>query len=140
MEEFENLIGKTIEKIIIDTKYGQYINFITNDEPVGFVAVGDCCSRTYISEFVNVANLLGQKIDKIEELKLLEGDCLPRPASVSHEEEEIYGVKFHTEKGTAVLVYRNESNGYYGGSMDRRTLDLEGKAEAKELTTDFQLD
>lgn len=28
-----------------------------------------------------------------------------------------YGLKITTEKGRAVIDYRNDSNGYYGGSL-----------------------
>lgn len=31
---------------------------------------------------------------------------------------EYYGLKITTDKGRAVIDYRNNSNGYYGGSLE----------------------
>jgi len=35
----------------------------------------------------------------------------------SSDELALYGLKLTTDKGDLVLDYRNESNGYYGGSL-----------------------
>ena len=51
--------------------------------------------------------------------------------------DSFYGVKIVTDKGRAEIVYRNSSNGYYGGAADyvdnfTRPIDL------TEITEDWQ--
>ena len=73
---------------------------------------GDCCSHTWIEYIEMPENLLGMVI-AVEEVEMPEKDY----DKEKFECISFYGCKIHTEKGSCLLDYRNESNGYYGGSL-----------------------
>jgi len=107
--ELKELIGVTIYKvtknrdqIILDTDAGQF----------SLEAYGDCCSTTWIESIDNEDALIGT---------VQEACNIPMPDLGTPEEcecREYYGLKIVTNKGRAVIDYRNDSNGYYGGSLD----------------------
>ncbi|WP_148057459.1 hypothetical protein [Pseudomonas brassicacearum] len=73
----------------------------------------DCCSETWIESVELPALGFPFTISAVEELDL------DKP-SISNEEYEclqFYGAKIVTDKGDMIIDYRNESNGYYGGSI-----------------------
>lgn len=51
--------------------------------------------------------------------------------------DEAYGYKIFTDKGQADIIFRNSSNGYYGGSLDDVVIDVDIPVMAKEITTDW---
>lgn len=73
----------------------------------------DCCSETWFSDIVGVANLFQQKIMAIEILEFGEVE----DGRSRQEVDEAYGVKLKTTSGYVDIAYRNSSNGYYGGSV-----------------------
>lgn len=65
MANFEMLLGKQVEKILISP---DYLKIITNKGSYAWEAVGDCCSSSYIQDFIGVENLLNGKILEIMEI------------------------------------------------------------------------
>lgn len=51
--------------------------------------------------------------------------------------DEAYGYKIFTDKGQADIIFRNSSNGYYGGSLNGVEIDIDIPATAKEITGDW---
>ena len=109
----KKLIGKKINKIFIDSIEQHYMKFETNSGDVCFAGDGDCCSETYFSDVQNINNLIGQIVKSEEEIELQEGDY-PKKES-RQDEDSVYGIKLITDSGESIIVYRNSSNGYYGG-------------------------
>lgn len=107
------LIGKKIIAMKI-AEDKQAILFVADDgaELVAMVDA-DCCSYTWVESIELPALGLPFTISAVEDLDMGKDslcddtyDCL-----------QFYGAKIVTDKGDMVIDYRNESNGYYGGSM-----------------------
>lgn len=105
------LIGQKVTAVYL-LEDGHAIRFHVEgiEEPIVVPTYGDCCSHTWIESIDDPAALLGV-VSAVEDLTLREdeekeGDCT-----------RFYGCKITTDKGAAVIDYRNSSNGYYGGSL-----------------------
>lgn len=77
-------------------------------------ADGDCCSRSWIENVEDPAVVVGNTI--------LEAADIPLNKEGTWDESEYefvqyYGFKIRTIRGTCIIDYRNESNGYYGGDL-----------------------
>ena len=106
------LIGHTITAVQMDGM--QDIKFILADRPpVIYRTDADCCSSTWIAHVEGVDRLIGGTVVSVEDI--------PMPGNNERDDDEryiqFYGLAIKTDKGTAVIDYRNESNGYYGGSI-----------------------
>ena len=107
------LIGKTIVvmKIALDK---EAILFVT-DKGENLVAMvdADCCSHTWVESIEMPALGLPFTVSAVEDL-----DMGKEPLSYDNFDcLQYYGAKIVTDKGDIVIDYRNESNGYYGGSI-----------------------
>lgn len=103
------LIGKTITKVELAADK-LAIRFTADGEEVVAKCDADCCSFTWIESVEMPAGGLPAKVLEAADLDLpsqdKDGNLL-----------KFYGLKLTTDKGDLVLDYRNESNGYYGGSL-----------------------
>jgi hypothetical protein len=103
------LVGKTIIKIRI-AEDKRALLFITDGGEIIVRADGDCCSDTWI-EHIELPTLPA-KVASVEDIDMPD---LGSPSE--YECIQYYGCKITTDKGVMVIDYRNESNGYYGGSL-----------------------
>lgn len=105
------LIGKTVVAVhLADDK--KAIKFeVEGGDSIIARADGDCCSSTWIESLDAPQALIGRVI-AVEYL-----DMPQLPQTDEFEVVAYYGLKITTEKGSCVLDYRNESNGYYGGNL-----------------------
>lgn len=101
------LIGEIIVKIELASDKMAVRFTKTNKETIVVKCDADCCSHTWIESIEMPAGGLPAKVLYVTELNL------PGPT----DELALYGLKLTTDKGDLVLDYRNESNGYYGGSL-----------------------
>lgn len=103
------------EKVITGVKISegeQYILFIPNyGECLLFEAIADCCSETWYSDIIGLHNLLNRLISGVEILKMPQ----PQDDRSRQEYDEAYGFRLKTDKGHCDIIYRNSSNGFYGG-------------------------
>lgn len=140
------LLGRVVRKILMEPGEGR-MQFICEDgDRLDFVTDADCCSETWFADIVGVTALLGESITVAEEVDL------PEPADnrTRQECDSAYGFRIFTAKGCCDFVYRNSSNGYYGGDCDitvnglgegrwgsKFTLPMIDTGEWKEITEDF---
>ncbi len=109
------LIGKVITAIHLAADK-QAIKFdIEGGEPIVARADGDCCSVSWIENVENAEALIGSPV--LEALNIDMPDSVDREPE-NHDVVQFYGFKISTAKGTCVIDYRNDSNGYYGGSLE----------------------
>lgn len=106
------LIGKKILSIHINDDQS-ILAFNTAQGVVAYEVEGDCFSESWFADITGVNALLGATVQSAEEVDLEnynvnDGRC-------RQEEDEVYGVKLITDKGYADIVFRNSSNGFYGG-------------------------
>lgn len=114
--KYARLIGKHLERVEIwPDRDG--ITFVLRDGPtVDMETYGDCCSYTWVESIDAPSVLEDATIISMEDI-----DMPDNPVSNHRQDTDVvayYGLKIVTTKGHAVLDYRNDSNGYYGGSLN----------------------
>ena len=126
------LIGKTVTGLRVNEDQ----SILAFDHPDGtstsYATYGDCCSETWFADITGVSALLGGKVLEVENVEL----PTVEDKRTRQEHDEFYGVKLRTDKGLADIVYRNSSNGYYGGSIDLHSGALPESMTA--ITDDWQ--
>lgn len=141
MEYAKALLGKRVDKLEINSCNSHLLFTLEGGEQVCWFACGDCCSVSWFNDLENVEALVGQAVLEVTNLEM------PDPRSTEEIEKEkdtgeylqFYGVRLTTAKGDVIVAFRNESNGYYGGSIELSTPSRTGvKAETwKVLTKDW---
>ena len=106
------LVGKTLTgvKLASDKKA---ILFQTTEGEVVARCDAECCSNTWIE---GIENTIGSFPAVVTAAGDIEGG-LPQTEEHGDDVIQFYGFKVSTDKGVLVIDYRNESNGYYGGSL-----------------------
>lgn len=105
------LEGRTLTGVMI-TKDLICLKFETTDGDVFARCDAECCSHTWVEHIELPARGFPAKVLSVEDLDLPN----PEPKE-EHEYVQAYGLKVCTDKGDLVIEYRNESNGWYGGSL-----------------------
>ena len=109
------MIGKVLVNVFIAQDRGAIKFVLAGGEEVVARFDGDCCSYTWC-EHVEIPDLPGTVL-KIEDIAMPDveppgGKYVKDPESVA-----FYGLKITLSTGHLVIDYRNDSNGYYGGSI-----------------------
>jgi hypothetical protein len=127
----DRMKGKTIDSVVVTREsnensryFNDYVIFKFEDGTEQYFMVeGDCCSFSWIEHSTIPDDIKGALFLGFEELSDSQlGDC----PQVDHEGKDVgeynyvraYQSMFHTTRGDVVVEYRNESNGYYGGSLE----------------------
>lgn len=109
------LIGKTLlgMKIAEDR---QALLFQTTDGDIVVDVDADCCSYTWVEGVELPALGFPALVTAVDDLDMPQDD---KPSAFHKDPESLafYGCKITTDKGEIVIDYRNDSNGYYGGSL-----------------------
>lgn len=133
----KELVGKVITKVEM---IGQdYIQFTTDTgEEIAYGAYGDCCSRSWFAHIDNLKALIGNKVNSVQDREMwTEEETKKAESEGSYDVLSLYGYLLKTDKGTCDIEFRNDSNGYYGGSADLTTLSEEQRKDLKTITEDF---
>lgn len=123
MSDLSELVGRQVISVeLSDDK--QLITFVTDDGKFMFDAFGDCCSDSWIEELDNPGALIGQKVTAVEEFTLesIDADEAREKYKGKVGEQDfltVYRYDIKTDKGTCTIDFRNSSNGYYGGYLNR---------------------
>lgn len=118
MEHLEVLVGKKVQRLFMSD---DYLKFQTDGGDFAFRVDGDCCSSSYFYDFYGVENLLKNgPIKAVEEIDLKDDGKRRK----DDEEISCYGYRLTTESPefgevSSVMSFRNSSNGYYGGSIEK---------------------
>lgn len=113
-QKIQQLVGREIRGYTI-TADRESMELHTDQGSFLGVCEADCCSYTWIEGVEEPALGFPCTILKAEDLDMPEG-----AESTFRKDPEVlafYGTKFTTDKGDFVIDYRNDSNGYYGGSL-----------------------
>lgn len=111
----KELIGKTIKGYSLKEE-GTILEFdvIVGDETktkkIIYRTEGDCCSTSWFESIDG--DLFAGKVLNVEEVEMEDANLKPHP---QQEEDQLYGYKLTLEGHIVDIVYRNSSNGYYGG-------------------------
>lgn len=113
------LVGRVIHSVMQTA--ADSLTFMVDDAlPVVWGVEGDCCSQSEFTD-VRLGAILGKPITAVEVIEAMTDERL-NPATLSlqekrQEEEQIYGVEIRAGDAKGLVVHRNWSNGYYGGSL-----------------------
>ena len=130
----KKLIGKTVKSIYIDRESQEYLKFRTDTGDFVYKTDGDCCSETWFADIIGIASLLNEKIINVEEIEMPE--CTDN--RTRQEEDVIYCYKIQTCKGHTDIIFRNSSNGYYGGEIGLcKRQHIIDKVKFKKITDDY---
>ena len=107
-----NLVGKTLIGIQI-SKDKINLKFQTTEGDIIAMCDADCCSHTWVEHIELPAMGFPALVISDEDIDMPDlGDML------GHDCMKYYGYKIITDKGEILIDYRNDSNGYYGGSLE----------------------
>ncbi len=134
MDKLIDLIGTTVESIWVEEGEATLV-LQTDAGACTLVVEGDCCSTSWFADFLGVDTLLGQTVLEVEETAMPDEDP-DNGARSRQSEDQLYGYRFLTLRGYADLIFRNSSNGYYGGWMSVTNDPPSGKLAP--ITTDWQ--
>lgn len=108
------LVGKTITAIDI-AEDREALRFVLADGELIVRTDADCCSYTWIEHVELPALGFPAVVVAIEDLDMPDG--APSEFRKDPDSLQFYGCKITTDRGEIAIDYRNDSNGYYGGSL-----------------------
>ena len=98
---------------------GEKVVFETDKGKIVYEAFGDCCSSSFFSDITGIDNLLGSEVlEVVERQEWSDEEIKKAEAQGSYDVLSLYGYLIKTARGTCDIEFRNDSNGYYGGSCD----------------------
>lgn len=123
----EELMGKLIRSVKVNDDQSVLV-FDTDDGAIVYETEADCCSETWFSDILNISNIANERIIVVRKLELPDAE----DNRSRQEYDRVYGFALDTKKGSCEVIFRNSSNGYYGGCIELCTLPI---PESMELTT-----
>ncbi len=112
-DEFKDILGKKILSVEFSE---ETLRFNLHHDAVCFEAVGDCCSHSYIESLDNP--------EAFKDAELISVESVSGDAKIIEEDIQVHKwtfYKFKTSKGDCTLSFRNESNGYYDGWLEKQS-------------------
>ena len=114
--EWTAMIGKTVSKMDMNAEKNVIRFTLTDGAVINASAVGDCCSSSWFEHLEGDEALIGHPI-----LRVIDREMPPDDDKTAAPEYgnliQFYGWTLETERGRFDIEMRNESNGYYGGSI-----------------------
>lgn len=129
--ELGKLLGNHVDGVYVNADQSELYLKRKYSGGIRITTSADCCSETWFADITSPENLVGE----IKGVRVLD---LPKPTDdrSRQEDDEAYGFVLSTDKGDCTIVYRNSSNGYYGGSIGTVT-DSELPEELTLITSDW---
>ena len=120
-EDLQNHVGARIAGVFVDNVNGQSRIALRKADGSAFLwtTEGDCCSESWFADINGADSLRDAVITEIRTVEMGEVD----DERTRQDVDRVYGVKITTSKGHCDVVFRNSSNGYYGGWMDASVVD-----------------
>lgn len=118
-KSMRELFEREISNIYIDKDKQEAIKFkVSSSWPdhgkeFTYLTDGDCCSETWFADIIGLNNLRNSTVTGIEIINMPSVD----DGRTRQEYDEIYAYKLMTKEGVCEIIFRNSSNGYYGGSV-----------------------
>lgn len=106
------LVGKTLTAIHLAEDKEALKFDVEGGESVVARCAADCCSYTWVEHITLPALGFPCKVLRADDVDMPDLGDVPGMDCVQY-----YGFKIETDKGDILIDYRNESNGYYGGSL-----------------------
>ena len=118
----KELVGRRVDAIDVEKAKQEYIIFHTDTGPICYAALPDCCSETWFADILGIERILGKVIGSVEEIEVTDFACrlIERDGRGRQESDKVYGISLGVAGGCGSgceIVFRNSSNGYYGGCL-----------------------
>lgn len=113
---FEALRGRRVLQIDVSDGEDAICFRCEHDVNVVWEVWGDCCSSSWWADGFNLNELRGEVVKEIQSIELPEYNV--EDGRGRQEEDKVYGYEIKTDAGASKFVFRNSSNGYYGGDME----------------------
>jgi len=114
----KSMVGTVITNLYV-SKDAETLTFVDRTgRVIHWVVDGDCCSYSWFNDVMGVSALIGKRITKVEDVGEPEGYEVSEEDERDHECIQVYGYRITTLGGYVDIVFRNSSNGYYGGWMN----------------------
>lgn len=147
MTEISRLVGLKVMSIWV-SKSEDELAFVCKNaagEDVGVLleTYADCCSETWFADIVGAEALIGATIVKTERIDMSSLGYNVEDGRGRQDCDQAYGIKITSSKGWGDIVYRNSSNGYYGGDSSEEWFDAKGFpspqdfAQWSQITSDW---
>lgn len=133
----KELIGKEIHAIFVSQDQ-EMLKFVTSQGEMVYVTEADCCSETWFADIIfngRRGKFFGSSVVSVNDLEVPEwlNRLINKDGRTRQEEDEVYGfqIKVASDYGLDI-IFRNSSNGYYGGSCSLMD-DFETKWNKEKL-------
>lgn len=140
------LVGEKLLKIEVDKDRQHLLRLTTDKDVYIFFTVGDCCSETWFADINGPSLVLNKTITKVKQLGVddYEREEISKEMSsynvddgrTRQEKDQAYALVIDTDGGTLDIIYRNSSNGYYGGEICL----LNNEVENEDFRDHYDLD
>src|SRR3970282_1185089 len=111
-EPFQNLEGKVLHSLAVSKNRQRDLRLSLGGGEDKYVATeGDCCSESWWADIIGAVSATPGVIISIEKIDM----PVPDDNRTRQQYDSAYGYKIFTDLGVIDLVFRNSSNGYYGG-------------------------
>jgi len=125
----KSVLSDLIGHVILDIQIGRQedsVRFVcVNGDKIDFDTTSGCCSETWIAEVLNLPALIGKRVIAAIDLGLPER---PDDGHSRQAHDIFYGFRLDTKAGSCTIVFRNSSNGFYGGTVQRGKLSEPGRS------------
>lgn len=148
----ELLKGATVGELFVSKDEQFAIYFIVKIGESKIIVAGttdgDCCSESWWADAIGVKQLIGAEVTDVEEMEMPDESLVPvqtydsdngkyintlpdgviepprhlDPRRTRQQEDTLYGYRVKTTQGACDLIFRNSSNGYYGGTAAWATI------------------
>lgn len=103
---------KTVQSIHVSEGCDTLIMQLTDGTQLRAQTTGDCCSESWWADIYTPQQIIGSEIQAIHELT----EYHPDDDRSRQDEDTAYGFSIVSNRGICTIVFRNSSNGYYGGT------------------------
>lgn len=120
----KELVGKTIKAMYVNEDQS-LLKFETDHGDIVYFAEGDCCSESWFADIVFDYGFFNGVVREVTELEIPEwlSRVVSNDKRTRQEYDEVYGFRVVTKEDhpfaaffkSCDIIFRNSSNGYYGG-------------------------
>lgn len=128
----KELTGLKIKKVLME-KGESRIVFVTDKRNIGYSTYGDCCSETWFADIIGTDALIDGTVSSVENIVVADKD----DGRSRQEHDDFMGIKITTDKGSCEIIYRNSSNGYYGGDITSAEVGCSEPDDYASITEDW---
>lgn len=128
----KELLGKTVEEMYVNQDQS-LLKFVTDEGVYIYETEADCCSETWFADINFGYRFFNREITSQVELDIPEwlNTLLTNDGRTRQDCDQVYGYQLVANRVTCDIIFRNSSNGYYGGSCG--LMDTTNKYSIKQL-------